>query len=61
MRMGSSGFSSAQEAERRKSGSKFADFGELKRKQKSTVKVQAISDEGIYNPVVASKNKQLEG
>jgi hypothetical protein len=40
---------------------KFADFGELKRKQKSTVKVQAISDEGIYNPVVASKNKQLEG
>ena len=55
-----SGYSSAR---RRKEGSpdQVSDFGELKRKQKSTVKVQAISDEGIYNPVVASKEKELEG
>ena len=40
---------------------KFSDSGELNRKKKSRVFVTAISDEGIYDPVVASKEKELEG
>jgi hypothetical protein len=40
---------------------KFSDSGELNRKKKSRVEIQAISNEGIYDPVVASKEKELAG
>ncbi len=40
---------------------KFDGSGELNRKKKSKVEVYAISNEGIYDPVVASKEKELAG
>lgn len=40
---------------------KFSDAGDLNSKKKSRVFVEAISAEGIYNPVVASKEKELAG
>jgi len=40
---------------------KIPDADQLDKKKKSEATVQAISNEGIYNPVVASKSKELEG
>ncbi len=40
---------------------KFSDSGDLNRKKKSRVFVEAISNEGIYDPIVATKEKELAG
>lgn len=40
---------------------KFSDSGDLNRKKKSRVFVEAISNEGLYDPTVASKEKELDG
>jgi len=40
---------------------KFSNSGDLNRKKKSRVTVQAISNEGIYDPIVATKEKELDG
>ncbi len=40
---------------------KIPDADELNRRKSSDAYVQAVSDEGIYQPVVATKSKKLEG
>lgn len=40
---------------------KFSDSGDLNRKKKSRAIVEAVSAEGVYNPVVAAKAKELAG
>ena len=40
---------------------KFSDAGDLNRKKRSKVTVQAISNEGLYDPIVAIQKKVLAG